>query len=450
MKLHPTATYSLTIKKFNTLEERFRKVHGDAFDYEDVVYSGARDKVKIRCKIHNSLFEMTPNLHLNGSGCPICGRIKTNKTNEERAAKSSEEFQIKSEMIHGKGTFSYHAVKYKNNKSKVKLWCNTHNKFFMQIPNAHIDSAQGCPDCGIQTRTDKSRMTQEEFIKSGKETHGDKYDYRETIYVSSAYQVKIWCNIHKEFFWQIPASHIRGMGCQKCGWLKASDARKKSTNEWILQAQEVHGDIYNYGEVNYQGGKEKVKIWCKRHEEFFHQGAGDHLSGQGCPKGRYDRSSEKLMMTTEEFIKRAIQTHGDKYSYHESKYKGKHERVKIWCNTHEKFFWQFAGNHYNGNDCPDCAVGGFKKDKEAILYYLKVEGGAYKIGITNLSVKQRYPMEMNNIRVIKTWRFANGGDAYNEEQRILKEFKSAKWTGSDLLIKGNTELFEYDVLQLDY
>ena len=54
----------------------------------------------------------------------------------------------------------------------------------------------------------------------------------------------------------------------------------------------------------------------------------------------------------------------------------------------------------------------------------------------------------DKIKVLKIWEYPIGEDAYNTEQRILKEYKQYKYIGSPLLTSGNTELFNYDVLQL--
>lgn len=51
--------------------EKARNVHGDKYDYSNVSYLKAHDKVNIICPIHGS-FSQTPNYHLNGKGCPYC------------------------------------------------------------------------------------------------------------------------------------------------------------------------------------------------------------------------------------------------------------------------------------------------------------------------------------------------------------------------------------------
>jgi hypothetical protein len=76
----------------------------------------------------------------------------------------------------------------------------------------------------------------------------------------------------------------------------------------------------------------------------------------------------------------------------------------------------------------------------------------YKIGITNLTVKKRYPnVDLDRIRVIKTWAFDKGVDAADRELSILREFADDLYAGDDVLVgSGNTELFVRDVLGLDF
>ena len=58
-------------------------------------------------------------------------------------------------------------------------------------------------------------------------------------------------------------------------------------------------------------------------------------------------------LTTVEFIKRAIETHGDVYDYSLVEYIGAHRKVKIICLIHG-IFEQVAGSHLTGCRCPVC------------------------------------------------------------------------------------------------
>lgn len=153
------------------------------------------------------------------------------------------------------------------------------------------------------------------------------------------------------------------------------------------------------------------------------------------------------------FIKDAIAVHGDRYSYIVADYVHNRVRIQIICNTHG-IFWQTPHSHKNGRGCPHCALHGFDKNKRATLYYLKITNGdtvAYKIGITNRTIQERFNnTDLEKIQVLKTWDFPLGTDAHNKEQEILKLYKVFKYTGEPLLSSGNTELFAYDVLGLDY
>jgi len=52
------------------------EVHGNFYDYSNVIYEKANRKVNIKCPIHGE-FEQTPNDHTsNKNGCPICNESK--------------------------------------------------------------------------------------------------------------------------------------------------------------------------------------------------------------------------------------------------------------------------------------------------------------------------------------------------------------------------------------
>ena len=73
--------------------------------------------------------------------------------------------------------------------------------------------------------------------------------------------------------------------------------RKITTEEFISKAKEVHGDKYDYSEVEYKGAKTKVKIKCPKHD-MFEQSPDNHVSGQGCPVcGLGFTSSYKSLLT---------------------------------------------------------------------------------------------------------------------------------------------------------
>lgn len=74
------------------------------------------------------------------------------------------------------------------------------------------------------------------------------------------------------------ASVSNGFGCKECsGW-----GYRYTTEEWIAEAQKVHGDKYQYHLVRYVDSETKVDIVCPKHG-VFSQVPYYHLQGQGCP-----------------------------------------------------------------------------------------------------------------------------------------------------------------------
>lgn len=57
--------------------------------------------------------------------------------------------------------------------------------------------------------------------------------------------------------------------------------RKKTIEEFILEAKTIHGDKYDYSKVLYESSAKKVCIICPDHGEFW-QTPYNHLRGCGC------------------------------------------------------------------------------------------------------------------------------------------------------------------------
>jgi hypothetical protein len=52
--------------------KKAKLIHGDKYDYSNVKYKKAVEKIIIICKNHGE-FEQKPNSHLTGYGCKSCG-----------------------------------------------------------------------------------------------------------------------------------------------------------------------------------------------------------------------------------------------------------------------------------------------------------------------------------------------------------------------------------------
>lgn len=225
-------------------------------------------------------------------------------------------------------------------KEKVEIICKSHGSFF-QCSEIHYRGS-GCPECANANRNKNRKLTTEEFIKKSVKVHGTKYDYSKVDYKNSSTKVEIVCKYHGSFF-QCAESHYRGIGCPKC----AINA-EVTFREFVRRSNEKHNFTYTYNESFFTNTITKTKIICPKHGEFW-QVPFDHYSGQGCPK-----CANRVKITTEEFIEKAIKVHGDEYDYSKVDYVNAHVKVKIICPKHG-IFEQTPNNHINGKQgCSKC------------------------------------------------------------------------------------------------
>lgn len=145
-------------------------------------------------------------------------------------------------------------------------------------------------------REEKRIKFEQEFKEKGKQLHNNKYDYSNVVYVNSRTKVKIICPKHGEFE-QLPSSHLQGNGCPEC-----------------------------------------AKVWTSEHKN-------NHVTSSRKSRG----------MTTDEWIKRAKQVHGDKYDYSQTEYVNQRTNVKIICPVHG-LFEQKADSHIRGCGCRLCGL----------------------------------------------------------------------------------------------
>ena len=233
--------------------------------------------------------------------------------------------------------------------------------------------------------------------------------------------------------------------------------KKLTTEEFIERSIATHGEgKYKYDKCVYKNRRTLVTLYCCTCNEYFeaHIGTykplGIHTSHTGCPKCAKATVGVKHRSNTADFIAKAEKIHSNKYTYEKVEYTTSKDKVTITCSIHG-YFEQEAKGHLQGHGCPSCSKRGFKVTKPGILYYLSVLGGtAYKIGITNYSVEKRFNKDdMNIIKIIKVWKFANGQECYDKEQEIIKEYSEYLYSGDNLLKNGNSELLSKDVLLLD-
>ena len=330
--------------------EKFKKVHGDTYDYSLVEYDRASTKVKIICrKDGHGVFEQTPSSHLNGRGCKDCGYIKRGNS----LRKTIEEFLDKAKLVHVE-KYDYSLIEYVDSRTKVKIICKEDGHgIFEQNPTSHLQGI-GCPKCGIVSTTEKLNLGIDEFVQKSNLVHNNFYGYEKVEYVNSTTYVIIKCPVHGEFT-QIPASHLSGTGCPQCGNIKQGDVLRKTKAKFIEEAELVHGDEYDYSLVEYVDTHTNISIICKKDGHGkFNQAPNGHLHGSGCPKCAHIKTTTKLTKSTDDFVKQAKEVHPYKnYGYEKVVYVNAFTKVVIVCPLHGTFS-QAPDKHLQGTGCPKC------------------------------------------------------------------------------------------------
>ena len=265
------------------------------------------------------------------------------------------------------------------------------------------------------------RLTTAEFIERAKKIHGTKYDYSKVEYINAHTKVIIICPKHNEFT-QTPKHHVNdGHGCNLCGYEIGSKKQALTKKDFIKQAKKLHGDKYDYSEVEYVNFSTKVKVICPLHETF-EVTPSNHLKKdrpRGCKKCGRLSTSEKQRFSTKDFIKKSKSIHGDIYDYSKTKYKGIFDKVTITCNKHGEFE-QVAKVHLMGSGCPKCAL----KGEGRIYEYLLKKN----IVVKEYSIKnKRYDFYLPEHKLI----IERDGEQHYEEHRLFKKVSFEENTKND-------------------
>jgi protein-arginine kinase activator protein McsA len=155
-----------------------RSVHGEQYDYSQIVYINSRTKVEVGCRVCGRTFHQIPKDHIR-SGCKGCG-------NTEKL--SQEDWVLRARKVHGE-KHHYAETVCIIMRTKVKIGCRRCGRTFEQIPKS--DMKHGYFKC--RKLRPPGGMSQETFLLKAKSVHGEKYDYSKSIYINSKTKLEIRC-----------------------------------------------------------------------------------------------------------------------------------------------------------------------------------------------------------------------------------------------------------------
>jgi hypothetical protein len=202
---------------------------------------------------------------------------------------------------------------------------------------------------------------------------------------------------------------------------KCSHNKHKITDEFIVQSNLKFNNKFNYSNFIYKNSNTKGIIICPIHG-VFEQTPNNHLQSKyGCPKCGRKITDNNHKLSNKEFIERSNKIHNNEYEYVE-RYKSYHKKINIRCKKHG-IFSMSPSKHLNFQGCPMCKNKIKKEDMELYIFFDK-KNKLYKIGISKNHKKRlrQLPKIINkNIDVIYIRK--KSGHLENLIHELYKEYK---------------------------
>lgn len=258
--------------------QRSNAKHDNKYTYDKTVVCGVMTKVIITCPTHGD-FEKTPNAHMKGQGCKKCAYEQLR--NARRT--SVDDFVRQAREIHGdKYTYDDIDSSTFDMRKKVQIKCPSHGTFPVLAVN-HVSRKSGCKKCADENLSVLKSKGAEKFIEESKLRFGDAFEYIDIPYKNQKSIVKLRCTYHGVVFDVCANNHLscESGGCTAC----TAEHKRRYVISWpemLQRFQSVHGDKYDYSQVQYVNRQEAITVICKEHGPFPTR-AALHELGSGCP-----------------------------------------------------------------------------------------------------------------------------------------------------------------------
>lgn len=310
---------------------------GDIFDFSKTEYINYNTNITYTCKICNCEDDQRVGNFLK-RGCINC-RIKI---------KTTEEFIAKSKELHG-DNFDYTLCNFVNMTTKVKLICNKCKNIVEVKPFDNL-KRHTCKFCA-----GNKRFTTEDFISKSIKIHGDKFDYKNCVYINNHTPMEILCKEHNITFMQSAVNHYKGRGCDLCSNEAIGNLNRKPLEKFIQESKNKFRNKFEYSEVIYKNQITTIKLFCNDCQKWIFQRPIDHLL-YGCVDcNELNATLRDRKKSYELFLKNAEIVHGDRYLYGNVNYINGDIKVSIVCKKHNFMFYQSPHYHIEGRNCPKCA-----------------------------------------------------------------------------------------------
>lgn len=193
--------------------------------------------------------------------------------------------------------YNYSKFKYKDSMTPSTIICPDHGEFLQSL-GGHVNSGNHCFKCGRLFSANTNRKSEDRLIEELTLSCKDRnitFDPKEIIdaYQNSKSKLPMYCTVHEKIF-DISFNNIqKGKGCLKCGLKIRSINRRKSFDQFVEKANNVHNNFYTYPNQKFVDRSTKAHIICPEHGNFF-QISRNHLQGQGCPKCKESKGEREI------------------------------------------------------------------------------------------------------------------------------------------------------------
>lgn len=279
-----------------------------------------------------------------------------------------------------------------------------------------------------------------QFIERSLVIHNNKYDYSKSNYINSRVKVTIICPTHGEFE-QISGVHMVGHGCPKCKAEITSIRCKHSKEEFIQKARKIHGNKYDYSDIEYINSGIKVTIICSKHGNF-EQTPNHHLQGIGC----FYCGVESRVIDINLFIENCKKIHGNRYDYSKVDYTHNNTKVTIICHKHGEFKQRPSG-HLQGKGCPRCSKSKGEIAIENILNKYKIKN-EYQYRIPDEKYDLWYDFYLPEYNVLIEFHGKQHYEYIHFFHRTLEGFKEQK--KRDAFIKWLAKEKNIPLIEINY
>lgn len=386
-------------RQATTLEEfknKFNYKYQGRYLFKDDDFISISDKINIYCIKHNEYFTQKPKDSLVGLGCKRCTKEKASAA----LTLNLDEFEAKvMSAYNNKPNFKIKS--YINMSTSVLINCEVHGE--VSVHPTTLIRGKGCPKCSMESVTLKMlKRNLTNNINKATILFNGKYDYSYGTFLGVTKPYKMICPEHGEFYRSFTV-HLRGCGCPKCPtekvyteYMNRKKTRRKviTTDIFKEHVRNIHGNKYGLDKVIYTGIKNKVEVYCPKHDKYFTIIAEVLLRGAGCILCGREKTVALRKITFEEWLASLVEKREDMgtyYDYSKAEFSSTKKKILIICPTHGEF-WQTPSNHALGQNCPKCArVSSARKNafttEEIIRLFQEVHGDRYdysKVTYTNM------------------------------------------------------------------